>query len=162
MIKKNVFIMMFVFFVSHAFSQKAILMYEDPDTPITRIEGIAGYEYVIVNRPGCRIYIEDTVFVNKLIDRINKLIPDTKVIILGDVTKQLICIKPDYSGYDVLSSFGSGSSKYPRMELNGKPMKLDKKLIYLLDEIVRIHKELGKPRDFPKKRIKELYRKEFW
>jgi len=165
MIRKNVFIMMFVFFVSYAFSQKAIFMYEDPYLPALRIVGIPGYDYANVKakEPGYVMYIEDSVFVNKLIDRINKLIPDTTAEVLGSVTKQLICIKSDSSGYDVLSSYGRGYSKYPpEMELNGKPMKLDRKLIYLLDEIAKIHKDIGQPRNFPKKRIKELYRKEFW
>ena len=158
MIKKNVFIMMFVFFVSHAFSQKAIFMYGRGQRPT----GVPGYDYAAVNSPDCLIYIEDSVFVNKLIDRINKLIPDTTAKILSEVSKQLICIKSDYSGYDILSSYGRGSDKYPRMELNGKPMKLDRKLLNLLDEIVRIHREFWKPFEVPKERIKELYRKEFW
>ena len=160
MIKKNVFIMIFVFFVSHAFSQRAIFKYENQDLRGKRITGIIGG----INEPYCLIYIQDSVFANKLIDKINKLIPDTTAKILGEVTKQLVCIKSGYSGYDVLSCYGDALSPSPKMQLNGKPMKLDRKLLNLLDEIVKIHKKFGGVRvcELPEEIIEELYMKEFW
>lgn len=54
------------------------------------------------NKPNCRVYIEDSAFVNKLINRLNKLTIDTNntTYLQLDVAYQLICLKTGY-GYDV-------------------------------------------------------------
>ena len=169
MLKTKTFIIILLcFFVGQSFSQNtkysyAIFRYEDPDSMVMRIIAISGYDYAAVNRPNCSMYIKDSIFVNKLIDRFNKLTIDSSdtTYTYIDVTYQLICIKTGY-GYDVLNVSGYGSSRYPKMELNGKPMIVDKKLLKLLDRIVKIHKERNKPQFFPKDRINELYRDEFW
>ena len=141
----------------------AIFRYEDPDSIILRIVAVHGYDYAAVNKPSCNMYIKDSAFVNKLIDRLNKLtVDDSDTTYIGlDVVYQLICLKCGY-GYDILNVSGYGSSPYPRMELNGKHMLLDRKLLKLLDKIVKIHKEQKKPQYFPKDRIDELYKDEFW
>lgn len=160
-------IILFSFFVMHSSSQPtnysyAIFRYEDPDSIVMRIVGIPGYNYALVNRPNCSVYIKDTVFVNKLINRLNMLTIDTNdtTFLQIDVAYQLICLKTGY-GYDVFNS-SYGYSLYPQMELNGKYMVLDRKLLKLLDEIVKIHKEFKKPQFFPKDKIIELYKDEFW
>jgi hypothetical protein len=168
-LRVRVFIILSLFFiVMQSFSQNtnytyAIFRYEDPDSIVMRVVGIPGYNYAQINKPNCRVYIEDSAFVNKLINRLNKLTIDTNntTYLQLDVAYQLICLKTGY-GYDVFNSSAYGNSLYPQMELNGKPMILDRKLLKLLDEIVRIHKEYKKPQFFPKDEISKLYKNEFW
>ncbi|MDR0368293.1 MAG: hypothetical protein LBH82_04025 [Bacteroidales bacterium] len=150
-------------FSQNAHYSYAIFRYEDPDSIVMRVVGVPGYDYALVNKQDCRVYIKDSVFVNKLIDRLNKLTVDTSntTYLQLDVAYQLICLKTGY-GYDIFNSSGYGNSLYPRMELNGKPMVVDRKLLKLLDEIVKIHKEFKKPQFFPKDKVLELYKDEFW
>jgi hypothetical protein len=128
-----------------------VLRYEDPDSVIMRFIGINGYDYAKYYR--CEVCIKDSIFLERLINRFQNLPKDTNFYV-GDVTYQLICIKPNY-GYDIFNS-SSGYCTYPWMELNGKPMIVDKKILRLLDEIVKIHKRIKKPQFLPDEKIKEL------